>query len=66
MLVLTRKSGEKIVLPSLGITVQVLSIKGNTVRIGIVAPSDVSVVREELLDADRSRAKAPRAEAACV
>jgi carbon storage regulator len=66
MLVLTRKSGEKIVLPSLGITVQVLSIKGNTVRIGIVAPSDVSVVREELLDADRSCAKVLRAEATCI
>jgi carbon storage regulator len=49
MLVLSRKAGDGIVLPGLGITVRVLSSKGNTVRIGIVAPHDVQIVREELL-----------------
>jgi carbon storage regulator len=50
MLVLSRKPHEAIVLPDQGIRVRVLSIKGNTVRIGIEAPLDVNVVRAELLD----------------
>jgi carbon storage regulator len=50
MLVLSRKPNEGIVLPGLGVTVRVLSIKGNAVRIGIEAPHDVQVVREELLE----------------
>jgi carbon storage regulator len=49
VLVLSRRVGEKIVLPGLGITVQILSIKGNVVRLGIAAPADVKVFREELL-----------------
>jgi two-component system, OmpR family, response regulator len=49
MLVLARRLGEKIVLPSLGITVQVVSIKGNVVRVGIDAPPGVKVLREELV-----------------
>jgi carbon storage regulator len=50
MLVLSRKPNDGVVLPGLGITVRVLSVKGNTVRIGIEAPHDVQVVREELLE----------------
>ena len=49
MLVLSRRLGEKIVLPGLGITLQVVSVKGNAVRLGIEAPPDVKVVREELV-----------------
>ena len=49
MLVLSRRIEEKIILPSLGVTLQVLSIKGNIVRLGIDAPLDVKVLREELL-----------------
>ena len=48
MLVLARRLNEKIVLPGLGITVQVVAIKGGTVRIGINAPPDVPIQREEL------------------
>jgi carbon storage regulator len=51
MLVLSRRSLEGIVLPGLGITVRILTIKGNAVRLGIEAPDDVKVVREELLAA---------------
>ena len=49
MLVLSRRIEEKIVLPGLGVTLQVLSIKGNTVRLGVEAPLDVKILREELL-----------------
>jgi carbon storage regulator CsrA len=49
MLVLSRRLGEKILFPSLGITMQVVGIKGGVVRIGIEAPSAVKVVRDELL-----------------
>jgi carbon storage regulator CsrA len=51
MLVLSRRLNEAIVLPGLGITVQLLAIKSNNVaRIGIDAPASVRVVRKELLD----------------
>ncbi len=47
MLVLSRKRNEKVLIDG-GITVEVLQIKGNTVRLGISAPSDVKVMRGEL------------------
>ena len=49
MLVLSRRLSEKVVFPALGITVQVVSVKPGVVRLGIEAPADVRVVREELL-----------------
>ncbi len=48
MLVLTRKEAEKILFPTLGIAVEVLRIRGNKARIGIEAPSEIPVVRQEL------------------
>lgn len=48
MLVLSRKINEKIVIDG-GITITVVKIDRNQVRIGIQAPGDVSVYREELL-----------------
>ncbi len=50
MLVLSRKTDQKIVFPNLGITLKLLSVKGNLARIGIEAPSDMPVMREELVD----------------
>jgi carbon storage regulator CsrA len=47
MLVLTRKPGEKIVIGN-GITIKVVEVQGNRVRIGIGAPDDVRVLRGEL------------------
>ncbi len=47
MLVLTRKLGEKIHIGD-GITLTVLELRGNRVRLGIDAPSDVRVLRAEL------------------
>lgn len=47
MLILTRRAGEKLIIGE-NVTVTVLGIKGNQVRIGIDAPSDVTVNREEI------------------
>ena len=47
MLVLTRKAGESLIL-SHGIKITIIDVKGRQVRIGIEAPSDVTVHREEL------------------
>ncbi len=48
MLVLTRKSGEWIVIGG-SITVKVLETQGNQVRIGIQAPPGVKILRQELV-----------------
>ncbi len=47
MLVLSRKPGEKIVIDG-SITITVVEAQGNRVRIGIEAPEDVRILREEL------------------
>jgi carbon storage regulator len=47
MLVLTRKVGERIVIDN-NIVLEVLSVKGNRIRLGIEAPPSVNIVREEL------------------
>lgn len=49
MLVLSRSRNERIVFPRLDITVEILQINRNKVRIGVKAPPDVSVLREELV-----------------
>ena len=48
MLVLSRKETDKILFPSLGITVEVLRIQGNKARLGIKAPDDVPILRHEI------------------
>ncbi len=47
MLVLTRRLGEEIVIAD-NIRVKVVAVQGNRVRLGIVAPQDVTVHREEI------------------
>ena len=49
MLVLRRKAGEAIVLNQV-IVIRVLNVEGDRVKLGIDAPPDVIVVREELLN----------------
>ncbi len=58
MLVLSRKLGEKIVVPDSALSVAVVGISGNTVRLGISAPPQIGVYRQELLDAIRDDDKA--------
>ena len=48
MLVLSRKLGEKIVIPQSKLSVTIIEIQGNRVRLGISAPPEVAVHREEL------------------
>jgi carbon storage regulator len=61
MLVLSRRCRESVVLPADGVTIRVLEIRANRVRLGIEAPSGVSVLRGELIcDVDGREAAAPR------
>jgi len=60
MLVLSRRLHQRIVLPGLGITIQVVAMKAGVVRLGIEAPPDVPVFREEIVN--RTRPPAPAAE----
>jgi carbon storage regulator CsrA len=48
MLVLSRRMGQKIIFPGINITVQVVALKSSAVRLGIEAPLEVTVLREEL------------------
>lgn len=48
MLVLSRREGERIVFPTIGVRLEVLRLKGNTARLGIEAPRSITVLRDEL------------------
>ena len=67
MLVLSRKVGEQICVPQFDIVLTVLGVRGAKVRLGIAAPDEIAVVREELLRREpkrRGNAVALRTEAA--
>jgi carbon storage regulator len=49
MLILTRRVGESLMIGE-EVTVTVLGVKGNQVRIGVAAPKTVSVHREEIFE----------------
>ena len=49
MLILTRKIGESLKVGE-DVTVTVMAVKGNQVRLGVNAPKDVAVHREEIYD----------------
>ena len=64
MLVLTRKPGEVLRIGD-DVTVTVLSVRGNIVRLGIAAPKSVAVHRQEVFDRmqrERDQRTIPQAE----
>jgi carbon storage regulator len=58
MLILTRRVNESIMLGH-EITITVLGLRGNQVRLGVTAPRTVSVQREELLERDSQKTPKP-------
>ena len=62
MLILSRKIGESLIIND-GMKVTVLGIKGNQIRIGVTAPREVAVHREEIYNRIlRERAQASQAD----
>ena len=63
MLILTRKPGESIVIGD-SVTITVLGVRGNQVRLGVEAPIEISVHREEIyhrIQREKTRQKAQEA-----
>lgn len=50
MLVLSRNKNQKVNFPGLGISVEILDIQGSKVRVGVDAPLEVRILRDELVD----------------
>ena len=59
MLVLSRGTGQKIVFPTLGISIEILQLARNRVQVGIDAPTEIPVHRNEV--AERIRSESIRA-----
>lgn len=65
MLVLSRKKNESIVIDD-NITIVVVEIRGDKVRLGVEAPKEVPVHRREVFDAIRRNETAPKQESTPV
>lgn len=55
MLVLTRRENEKIVFPAIDTSIEILEVKAGRVRLGIAAPPELQVLREEVMKADNGK-----------
>jgi carbon storage regulator len=62
MLILSRKRGERIVVPHCNLAVTIIGTKGNAVRLGICAPESLAVYREEVWQRICHEAKEPPTE----
>ena len=60
MLMMTRRAGQKIIVGD-DVTIEVVEVAGNTVRIGVNAPRSVPVYREEIWTAVRAENEAAAA-----
>jgi carbon storage regulator len=58
MLVLSRKAGQRLVVPECDLVVTVIAVKWKTVRLGIAAREDLAVYREEVWRRVRQDARA--------
>ena len=63
MLILTRRVGETVMIGD-DVTITVLGVKGNQVRVGINAPKSVAVHREEIYERIKREQQPDRAESA--
>lgn len=54
MLVLSRRLDETILFPDLGISIEILQLKGKSVRVGVAAPLEVKVLRGELNESGKT------------
>jgi len=59
MLILSRKRGERIVVPHCNLAVTIIGAKGKAVRLGISAPESLAVYREEVWQRICQEAKGP-------
>lgn len=64
MLVLSRRQNQKVIFPTLGVTVEVCALSKNSVRLGIVAPPSIPIFREEIMQQFAAKKPAER-QAAC-
>jgi carbon storage regulator len=61
MLVLSRREEESIRIPDLGVTVKIVGIQGQRIKLAIEAPKDITVCRKEIARAHCAEsASAPR------